>query len=93
MELAMTTMSKNGQVVIPSEIRKDAKLKPMTKFIVFNQGNDILLRKIDKRELLGELQLIRDIQESEEQIARGEYIEADTSMSEEKILKLLEKKD
>jgi len=89
MEVAITKMSRNGQIVIPSEIRKEAKLKPSTKFIIFNENGNIYLKKIDKDELLMSFDLMRRIEKSEEEIKRGKCIEADTSMSEEEIDDLL----
>ena len=91
MGVAITKMSRNGQVVIPSEIRKDAKLKPSTKFIIFNENGDIFLKRVKERKLLEDMKLIKDIEESEEKIKKGEYVEADTSMSEEEIIELLER--
>ena len=37
MEVAITKISRNGQVVISSGVRKDAGIKPSTQFIVFNE--------------------------------------------------------
>lgn len=91
MGVAITKMSRNGQVVIPSEIRKEAKLKPSTKFIIFNENGDIFLKQIKTKKLLEDMKLIKDIEESEEEIKKGEYVEADTSMSEEEIIELLER--
>jgi len=91
MGVAITKMSRNGQVVIPSEIRKDAKLKPSTKFIIFNEDGDIFLKRVKEKKLLEDMKLIKDIEESEEEIKKGEYLEADTSMSEEEIIELLER--
>ena len=88
MEVSITKMSQNGQVVIPSEIRKEARLKPQTKFIVLNDGEDILLKKVTEK-ILEDFRVLKDIEEGEEQIRRGEYVEADTSMTEEEIDKLL----
>lgn len=88
MEVAMTRMSQNGQVVIPSEIRKDAKIKPSTQFIVFNQGGDILLKQI-KKETLSEL--MKKIARTEEQIRQGKYTKADSKMTAEEMHNLLMK--
>ena len=71
MEVSITKMSENGQVVIPSEIRKDAGIKPSTKFIVFNQGGNILLKQIRKEAIAKDMELIEKIQRSEEQIKKG----------------------
>jgi len=89
MEVAITKMSLNGQVVIPSEIRRDAKLKPSTKFLVFNEGGNILLKQIRKESLSKELNFIEKIERSEESIVRGKVVKADTSMSDEDINDLL----
>ena len=82
-------MSENGQVVIPAEVRKDAGLKPSTKFIVFNEGGNILLKAIRKEALLRDIHLIEAIERSEEQIKQGKFVKADTSMSAEEIDDLL----
>ena len=85
MEVAITKMSPNGQVVIPSEIRKDAGLKPSAKFLVFNQGGNILLKQIKKEKLAKDMALLERIQRSEEQIQAGKVTRANTSLSDEKI--------
>ena len=89
MEVSITKISENGQIVIPSEIRKDAGIKPSTKFIVFNEGGNIMLKQIKKEALKEDMLLIERIKKSEEQIKKGEFVEADTSMSSEKIDDLL----
>lgn len=91
MGVAITKISQNGQVVIPSEIRKNAGIKPSTQFIIFNEDGDIFLKQIKEKKLLEDFKLIRDIEMSEKEIKKGKYVEADTSMSEEEIMKLLEK--
>ena len=89
MEVALTKMSQNGQVVIPSEIRKDACIKPSTKFLVFNEGGNILLKQIKKEHLAKDIELLEKIQRSEEEIKKGKYTKTDTKMSEEEIDDLL----
>ncbi len=89
MEVALTKMSENGQVVIPAEVRKDAGIKPSTKFLVFNEGGNILLKIIRKEALAKDMQLLERIERSEEQIKAGKYTKADTSMSDEEIDDLL----
>ncbi|MBN2454535.1 AbrB/MazE/SpoVT family DNA-binding domain-containing protein [Candidatus Woesearchaeota archaeon] len=89
MEVSITKISQNGQVVIPSEIRKDAGIKPSTKFIVFNEDGNIMLKQIKKEALRDDLMLIEKIKKSEEQIKKGKAITADSSMSEEEIDDLL----
>ena len=89
MEVSITKMSSNGQIVIPSEIRTDAGLKPSTKFIVFNQDGNILLKQINKEKLAEDMALIEKIQRSEEQIETGKFTKADTSLSDDEIDDLL----
>jgi AbrB family looped-hinge helix DNA binding protein len=89
MEVSITKMSQNGQVVIPSEIRKDAGLEPSTKFIVFNEGGNILLKQIKKETLTRDIALLEKIQQSEEQIATGKFTKADSCAPDEEIDDLL----
>jgi AbrB family looped-hinge helix DNA binding protein len=89
MEVAITKMSQNGQIVIPSEIRRDASLEPSTKFLVFNEGGNILLKQIRKENLARDIELIQKIEKSEENIAEGKYVKADSEMSDEEIDDLL----
>ena len=85
MEVSITKMSQNGQVVIPSEIRRDAGIGPSTKFLVFNQGGNILLKQIKKEKLAEDIKLINKIIKSEEQIKKGRYVKADTKMKDKEI--------
>ena len=89
MEVAITKISDNGQVVIPSEIRKDAGIKPSTKFIVFNEDGNIMLKQIKKEALREDILLIEKIRRSEEQVKEGKFVKADTSMTDEEIDDLL----
>ena len=89
MEVAITKMSENGQVVIHSEIRKDAGLKPSTQFLIFNEGGYILLKQINKEILAKDIHLLQTIERSEEQIKTGKVTKANTDMSEEEIDDLL----
>ncbi len=89
MEVAITKISENGQVVIPADVRKDAGIKPSTKFIVFNENGNIMLKQIKKESLREDMLLIEKIRRSEEQIRKGKFVKADTSMSDEEIDDLL----
>lgn len=89
MEVALTKMSENGQVVIPSEIRKDAGLKPSTQFLIFNEGGYILLKQINKETLAKDIHLLQTIEKSEEQIKTRKITTANTDMTEEEIDDLL----
>jgi len=79
MEVAFTRMSQNGQIVIPAEIRQDAHLEPKASFIVVSENEDIWLKRVNKKELLEEMQLRRDIEEGLKDIEEGRC----TSFTEE----------
>jgi len=89
MEVSITKLSENGQVVIPAEIRRDAGLKPSTKFLVFNEGGNILLKMIKKQKLVQDIHLIEAIERSEEGIKEGKFVKVNTSQSDEEIDDLL----
>jgi len=89
MEVAITKMSQNGQVVIPSEVRKDAGIKPSTQFLVFNEDGNILLKQIKKESLKSDMLLIDKIRKSEDEIKNGKIVRAETQMSDEEIDDLL----
>ncbi len=89
MEVAITKISQNGQIVIPSDIRKDAGIKPSTKFMVFNEDGNIMLKQIRKEALREDMMLIEKIRRSEEQTKKGKVVKADTGMSDEEIDDLL----
>lgn len=47
MEIAMTRVSSKGQVVIPRELRDNAKLKEGEKLLVYGDKNTIVLKKVE----------------------------------------------
>jgi AbrB family looped-hinge helix DNA binding protein len=47
MALELTRLSERGQIVIPTEIRKNMHLKEGERFIVMGLGDTIVLRKIE----------------------------------------------
>jgi AbrB family looped-hinge helix DNA binding protein len=89
MEVALTKMSQNGQIVIPSEVRKDAGIKPSTQFLVFNEDGNILLKQIKKESLKEDMILIEKIKKSEDEIKNGKFIKVDSKMSDKEIDDLL----
>ena len=89
MEVSMTKISKNGQIVIPSEVRLNAGIVPLTKFLVFNKGGDIILKQIKKKQFNKIADIVLKIQRSEDQIKKGKSIKVDASMSNEDIDNLL----
>ena len=89
MEVSITKVSENGQVVIPIEVRRDAGIEPATKFLVFNEGGNILLKRIRKETLRRDIHLIESIERSEEQIKSGKFVKVNVSKSDEEIDDLL----
>jgi len=89
MEVAITKISQNGQVVIPSGVRRDAGIKPSTQFLVFNEDGNILLKQIKKESLRNDLLLIDKIKRSEDEIKNGKFVKADTRMRDGEIDDLL----
>jgi AbrB family looped-hinge helix DNA binding protein len=50
-EPEVTTISEKGQVVIPQSIRKELRIKPKNKFLVYGRGNTIILKKLELPDL------------------------------------------
>lgn len=87
--MMITKMSANGQIVIPAEIRKAAKLKPSTKFVVFYEKGNIFLKKITKEYIKQEIALMKKIENSEENIRKGKGITVDADLPAEEINRIL----
>jgi len=47
----VTTISKKGQVVIPQSIRKELKIRPKNKFLVYGKDDTIILKKLELPDL------------------------------------------
>lgn len=43
----ITTLGEKGQVVIPQKLRRQLGMKPRTRFMVFGQGDVIVLKRLD----------------------------------------------
>ncbi len=89
MDLAITKISKNGQVVIPADIRREAGIESSTQFMVFNDNGNILLKRLDSDTLKDDLILIEKINRSEDEIVNGKYTKVDAMMSDKEIDDLL----
>ena len=48
MEVELTRVSEKGQVVIPSSLRRLMKIEKSDQFLVFGEGNTIILKKVEK---------------------------------------------
>ncbi len=44
----MTRISEKGQVVIPSSLRQEMGIETSDQFLVFGEGNTIILKRIEK---------------------------------------------
>ena len=51
MQVELTTISEKGQLVIPSSVRQQMKIKKADKFLVFGEGNVLILKKVEPMEL------------------------------------------
>ena len=74
MELAITKMSPNGQVVIPAEIRAGAGLKQGARFLVFQERGVVVLKELRREQFAKDLALVVKLARAEEQIRKGESI-------------------
>ncbi len=48
MELELIKISEKGQIVVPSSLRKEMRIKKSDKFLIFGEGNTIILKKIEE---------------------------------------------
>jgi len=75
-EPEVTTISEKGQVVIPQSIRKEMGIKPKNKFLVFGQGDTIIMKKLEipslKKEWEGIFQMMdkKALKMSDEEIQK-----------------------
>ncbi len=50
----ITTLSRKGQIVIPQALRKRLGIRPKTRFLVYGEGDTLLLKKVQLPDLRGE---------------------------------------
>jgi AbrB family looped-hinge helix DNA binding protein len=58
MEMATTTISRNGQVVIPLCVRKALGIGRSEKFLVLGEGDTILLKRLTKDRMRQEFEAL-----------------------------------
>jgi AbrB family looped-hinge helix DNA binding protein len=58
MEVSITKISRNGQIVIPFAIRKALGIGPAEKFLVVGEGDTIILKRLKKEQLRKELETL-----------------------------------
>ena len=75
-EPEVTTISEQGQVVIPQSIRKELGIKPKNKFLVYGRGDTIIMKKLELPSLKKEWEDIfklmdkKELKMSDEEIQR-----------------------
>jgi len=79
MEIAFTKMSKKGQVVIPKNIRERVNFKPTDKFIVYDVKGSVVIKKIEKKNLIKEAEKIFSMIDSKKLKLKPEDIEEEIS--------------
>jgi len=77
MEIAITKMSSKGQVVIPSEMRRD--IKEGEKLIIIRSNGRIIMKKATEmdKNLKEDIEFARRTEEAWKSYERGEFIEMD----------------
>ncbi|OYT61094.1 AbrB family transcriptional regulator [Thermoplasmatales archaeon ex4484_30] len=85
-EIEITKMSSKGQIVIPSEMRKDFKIGE--KFIIIKDGNRLILRRASdlNRNFLEDLEFARRTEEAFKRYKEGKFKE----VSGDKFTEMLE---
>lgn len=73
MQIALTTLSSRGQIVIPSELRED--MKEGEKLVIIKDGHRLILKKASEldKQLKEDLEFARRTEEAYKQYERGEF--------------------
>ena len=74
MGIEITKMTSKGQVVIPQDIRKDKGLKEGEKFLVYDIGDNIILKKIRNLENAEDMEEFEKVFSSMWQTAKAKGI-------------------
>jgi len=87
MELAITKMSSKGQIVIPSNLRKDISVGE--ELLIIKDQNRLILKKISEvtKKLKEDLDFARRVEKAWKRYEKGKF----KSLSADKFLKELEK--
>jgi antitoxin PrlF len=65
-DFQVTSMTTKGQIVIPSEVRKELSVSSGSKFVVLTDGNNILLKPIQKPKM----EQFKELQKQSQLIAK-----------------------
>lgn len=60
-EPEITTVSEKGQVVIPQSVRKYLGIKPKTKFLVYGEGDTVIMKRLALPDVKEEWKRLRAI--------------------------------
>jgi len=72
----ITTIGEKGQVVIPKSLRKELRLKPGTKFVVFGSGDTVVMKRLELPDLKGEWQrVLKQIDKKKIQVSESEILD------------------
>ena len=87
MDIAVTTMSSKGQIVLPKELRKG--FKKGDKLLLMRKDNEVVMKKATalEQQMAGDVAFSKRIREAWERYDRGEF----KSMPVDRFLKELEK--
>jgi len=85
--IGVTKMSSKGQIVIPSEMRKD--LKEGDEFLIIKDEDRIILKKGEKltEQMKEDLEFAKRTEEAWKRIEAGEFISIDSENLEEEMMK------
>lgn len=85
--IGVTRMSSKGQIVIPSEMRKD--LKEGDELLIIKDEDRIILKKGEKltEEMKEDLEFAKRTEEAYERIQAGEFISVDSENLEKEMMK------
>lgn len=86
-EPQVTTISEKGQVVIPQSIRKQLKIKPKNKFLVYGKGDTIILKKLEIPDLKKEWDALFEIMDKKGLNFSEEEVEQEVQRVRKKQLK------
>lgn len=73
-EAEITTMGEKGQIVIPQSLREELGIKPKMKFVVFGQGDVIVLKRLKFEDAQREWDAIFERMRSRPQLSEDEVM-------------------
>lgn len=81
----ITTISEKGQVVIPQSLRKEMKIAPKTRFLVFGSGDTVVMKRLKLPDVGKEWKQIFEIMDKKElQLSDNEVLAEIQALRKEK---------